>query len=97
MLPVTSRNIGLATTSLAYTANQYRQNLPIPNVYQMYRVYLAAFEAKIIRVRKESGLMLRQPETIYDHKGARANFLEDISRFNAFPLAVKMTVGGDSL
>lgn len=92
MMPVTSRNIGLSTVSLLHTANQYRNNLVMPDVYQMYRVYLAAFEAKVIKLRKESGILLRQPESIYSHTTARANFVEDIARFNAFSLGIKMTI-----
>ncbi|CAB3231921.1 unnamed protein product [Arctia plantaginis] len=59
MLPVTSQVVGLATANLTYTTRHYRRNLEIPDIYQMYRFFLAAFEAKIIRIRKESGLMLR--------------------------------------
>lgn len=92
MLPVTSRNVGISTVSLLYTSIHYRHNLVIPNIYSMYRVFLAAFEARIINLRKQSGIMLRNSEAIYPHLTARANFIEDISRFNAYPLAIKMIV-----
>lgn len=92
MLPVTSRNIGISTVSLLHTANQYRENLQMPDMYAMFRVFLASFEAKIIKLRKESGISLRNSEAIYSHSTARANFMEDIARFSAYPLAVKMTI-----
>lgn len=92
MLPVTSRNVGLSTVSLAYAATHYRQNLAVPDIYAMYRVFLAAFESKIITLRKQSGLLIRNPEAIYPHTAARANFIEDIARFNAYPLAIKMII-----
>lgn len=92
MLPVTTRTMGFESVINAYAARQYRENVPLPNLYSMYRVFLAAMEAKILKLQKESGITLRNPDAIYTHAGVRANFLEDIARYNTYPLAIKMAI-----
>lgn len=85
MLPISTRTVGLATTNLIYTATQHKETIALPNIYQMFRVFLAALELKIIKLRKESGV-------IYEHPNARAGFMEDAARFNIFPLHIKMLI-----
>lgn len=58
----------------------------------MFRVFSASFESKIINLRKNSGILLRNAAAIYPHVNVRADYLKGTSRFNAYPLAIKIII-----
>lgn len=51
MLSVTTRGVGVNLLSSMFTTTAYKNDIPIPNLYELYRVCMAVTEAKVQSLR----------------------------------------------
>lgn len=73
-MSVTTRDVGIGTTQMAAIINMYSPNVVVPNIYGMYRVFLALLEAKLELIRRTYAVIIQDMSVIHTYVYA-ATFL----------------------
>lgn len=67
-LSVTTRGIGIGTSKVVAVTSMHGPNINIPDIYALYRVFLAMFEAKMEYVRRNLGIIIPNTEAISNYR-----------------------------
>ncbi|CAG4960795.1 unnamed protein product [Colias eurytheme] len=63
-LSITTRGIGLGLCHLTFISISYHENIQVPNIYSMYRVFLGLLEAKIEAIKSDLPVVPRLQDSI---------------------------------